>query len=137
MRMVAVCLRPGDDLRTAIEAVVREYKITAGTVISCVGALKSARLRMAGTGREQQDIHDFAGPFEILSLVGNVGQGRTHLHLTVADRMGKVIGGHLKDGGTIIDITAELVVAVEDRLRFTEHYDAAVGWDNLVIEEAA
>lgn len=135
MRMIAVCLRPGDDLRTAIEVVVHERAITAGTIISCVGALRSARLRMAGTDRDKQDVRDFNGPFEILSLIGNVGQGRTHLHLTVADRTGTVTGGHLKDGGTIIDITAELVIAVEDRLRFTEHYDAAVGWDNLMIEE--
>lgn len=134
--MVAVVLKPGQDIRTAIEEIVTEQKISAATVISCVGALSHARLRMADTDRKRQSIREFEGKFEIVSLIGNVGQGRTHLHMSIADTQGSVIGGHIKTGGNIVAITAELVLVVEDRLRFTEKYDAAVGWDNLVIEKS-
>lgn len=136
MRMVAFTLKPGDDLRVAIEAEVVRRQISAGTIISGVGALSQMHLRMAGTGRVEQDIREFEGHFEIVSLIGNVGLGRTHLHIAVADETGRVIGGHVKSGGgCIVEVTAEIVIAVEDGLRFTEQYDPAVGWDNLVIEE--
>jgi len=136
MRMVATLLRPGDDLREAIEKFVAEQKISAGTIISCVAALSHARLRMAGTARDVQDIKEFEGKFEVVSLAGNVGQNRTHLHMAISDKDGNVYGGHVKTGGNIIAITAELVIAVEDRLRFSEKHDPSVGWDNLVIEKA-
>jgi predicted DNA-binding protein with PD1-like motif len=135
MQMIAVCLQPGDDLRESIEKLVRDRAISAGTIISCVGALSQARLRMADTAREDQNVRDFDGPFEIVSLIGNVGPGRTHLHLSVADKDGRVIGGHVKTGGNIVAITAELVIAVEDSLRFIEREDPSVGWNNLVVEE--
>lgn len=127
-------LKPGQDIRTVIEEVVAEQNISAATVMSCVGALSHARLRMAGTGKEKQDVHDYEGEFEIVSLIGNMGPGRTHLHMSIADKQGSVIGGHIKTGGNIIAITAELVLAVEDTLRFIERHDASVGWNNLVIE---
>lgn len=135
MRMIAATLRPGQDIREAIEAIVAERQISAGTIISCVGALSHVRLRMAGTARAKQEIREFDGYFEIVSLIGNVGPGRTHLHMSVADENGQMIGGHIKSGGNIVDVTAELVIAVEDTLRFTEQHDPSVGWDNLVIEE--
>ena len=135
MRLVAAVLKPGDDIRTAIELLVAEQRISAGVVLSCVGALSHVRLRMAGTGREMQDIHDFEGHFEIVSINGNVGQGRTHLHMSVSDADGRVLGGHIKTGGNIVAITCEVVIGVEDSLTFSERHDPAVGWDNLVIEE--
>jgi predicted DNA-binding protein with PD1-like motif len=134
LRLVAIVLKPGVDLRTAIEEKVREHKISAGTVISCVGALSHARLRMAGTGREGQDVRDLEGDFEILSVNGNVGQNRTHLHLSISDKDGHVYGGHIKTGGNIVDITCELVIMVDDSQVFSEEHDPDVGWDNLVIK---
>lgn len=135
LRLIVLVLKPGEDLRTTIEAAVEREHITAGTVISCVGALSQARLRMANSGRQSQDVHDYQGGFEIVSLIGNIGPGRTHLHMSIADQHGKVIGGHIKTGGNIVDITAELVILADDSQRFIQRHDHAVGWDNLVIEQ--
>lgn len=136
VRLVAFVLKPGDDLRTAIEAEVARRKISAGTVISGVGALTEVHLRMAGTGHVNQSVRTFKGDFEIVSLIGNVGPGRTHLHMAVADPEGKVTGGHVKSGDhCVVGVTVEIVLAVDDRLRFTEKYDAETGWDNLVVSE--
>ena len=122
VRLVAFILNQGDDLRTSIEAAVEQHDISAGTIISGVGPLTQVHMRMAGTGREDQDIHDFKGEFEIVSLIGNVGSGRTHIHISVADSSGKVIGGHVKSGGKcIVGVTAKIVIAVEDSLRFIEN----------------
>jgi len=136
MRMVAFTLKPGDDLRTAIEAEVERRRISAGTVISGVGALRQVYLRMAGTEHVKQSVLTLKGEFEIVSLIGNVGPGRTHLHIAVADPEGRVTGGHVKSGGRcVVSATAEIVLAVEDGLRFSEKFDPETGWDNLVIEE--
>lgn len=134
MRMVARILKPGDDIRTAVEELVAEEDISAGTIISCTGALSNARLRMPGTKRNRQDIKELKGPFEILSLNGNVGQGRTHLHMSISDKNGNVYGGHVKTGGNTVEITCELVILADDSQKFIEKHDKTVGWDNLVIE---
>jgi predicted DNA-binding protein with PD1-like motif len=72
------------------------------------------------------------GPFEIVSVTGNVGQGRTHIHLSISDKKGVVIGGHLKEGCEV-HTTVELVLAVEDDLTFGEEPDPQTGFGELKI----
>ena len=59
----------------------------AGCVISAVGSLSLAQLRLAGA-TEATTIH---GELEILSLSGTLSPDGAHLHITVADRRGAVI----------------------------------------------
>ena len=73
MRMIALRLHEGEDVKEAIEAFVRAKKILAATVISAVGSLHRVRVRMAGAAPDAQDIRDYEGSFEIVSLIGNVG----------------------------------------------------------------
>jgi predicted DNA-binding protein with PD1-like motif len=132
MRMIATRLRKGQDLKSSIEKLVKAMDVSAATVISGVGSLSSATLRMAGAQADKQDIRTLDGPFEIVSLVGNIGLGRTHLHMSVSDKTGAVIGGHVKAGCTV-DTTVELVLAVEDNLVFDEETDAQTGFGELSI----
>ena len=48
IRHVTKRLRPGQDLREEIEKLVEENNIRAGCVLSVVGSLEKASLRMAG-----------------------------------------------------------------------------------------
>ena len=138
MRLVAFLLRPGEDLRESIEAEVARRGLSAATVVSGVGALRQVHLRMAGAQPGHEQVRTIKGEFEIVSLIGNLGPGRTHLHIAVADETGKVIGGHVKSGaGCIVGVTAEIVLAAEDGLRFVEKFDPETGWDNLVVERLA
>lgn len=136
MHMLATRLHEGQDLKKAIEAFVQEQHISAGTVISGVGSLNVARLRMAGASADNQDILDYPGPLEIASLIGNVGQNRTHLHMSVSDWEGQLYGGHLKEG-CIVHTTVELVIAVSDDLQFSEEADPETGFGELSITEKA
>jgi predicted DNA-binding protein with PD1-like motif len=54
MRTVVVRLRPGQDLRPELLAVAERERIQAGLVLTGVGSLSRARLRLAGAavGRE-------------------------------------------------------------------------------------
>lgn len=134
MRMLAARLHRGQDVKAAIEAFVREQSISAGSIISAVGCLSQARLRMAGATSDKQDVRDYHEPLEVVSLIGNVGQKRMHLHLALSDADGKVIGGHMKDG-CIVDTTLELVITVEDSLEFGEAVDEQTGFGELSIKE--
>jgi uncharacterized protein len=132
MRMVVTRLREGQDLKQSIERIVKAMDLSAATVISAVGSLNSATLRMAGAEMGRQDIRTLDGPFEIVSLIGNVGQNRTHLHMSVSDKDGVVAGGHVKEG-CAVHTTVELVLAVEDKLTFGEENDPKTGFGELSI----
>jgi len=97
-----------------------------------VGSLNTAALRMAGAESGKQDIRKLEGPFEIVSLIGNIGVGRTHLHMSVSDKEGRVLGGHVKEGCEV-HTTVELVLAVEDNLVFGEENDLRTGFGELEI----
>ena len=132
MRMIATRLQEGQDLKATIEKLVHAMNITAATVISGVGSLSQATLRMAGAQADAQDIRTYEGPFEIVALTGNLGPGRTHLHIALSDANGDVRGGHVKEGCTV-HTTVELVLAVEDRLVFEESPDPQTGFGELHI----
>lgn len=88
---------------------------------------------MAGAEPSKQDIRTLKGPFEIVSLIGNLGPERTHLHISVSDNNGAVIGGHLKED-SVVHTTVELVVAAEETLQFSEELDADTGFGELKVE---
>jgi predicted DNA-binding protein with PD1-like motif len=103
MKLVSLQLQPGADLRRVMEAWIAEQQEQAGCVISAVGSLSVAQLRLAGA-TEEMAIH---GDLEILSLSGTLSPDGVHLHIAIADRSGAVIGGHLCVG-SLVRTTAEL-----------------------------
>lgn len=131
MRTVAVRLRPGQDLRRELLAVAERERIQAGWVLTGVGSLSRATLRLAGAARHAQ----LEGALEIVALVGTLSRGGSHLHLAVADDHGATVGGHLSDG-CVVRTTAEVVVGADDRLRFDREPDPETGYDELVVRHA-
>ncbi|HSO51962.1 MAG TPA: PPC domain-containing DNA-binding protein [Actinomycetes bacterium] len=130
MRTIAVRLRPGADLKAELLALAARERVRAGWVLTCVGSLSRARLRLAG-GTEHAT---WQGPFEIVALTGTLSQDGSHLHLAVADHQGRTLGGHLAEGCSV-RTTAEVVVAADDRLLFGREHDPATGYDELVVRE--
>ncbi|RMG62136.1 MAG: DNA-binding protein [Bacteroidetes bacterium] len=94
MHTYALRLSPGADLRQALEAYAEAQKLQAGVVLTCVGSLTEAHLRLAN----QPEATRFEGPFEIVSLVGTLSPDGVHLHLSIADSSGRTLGGHLMPG---------------------------------------
>ncbi len=131
--MVATRLREGQDLKVTLEKLVKAMNLSAVTVISAVGSLNTATLRMAGAQADAQDIRVLEGPFEIVSLIGNLGQERTHLHMSISDKNGTVMGGHIKEGCEV-HTTVEIVLAVENKLVFSETEDTTTGFGELDIQ---
>lgn len=122
-------LKPGDDLFMSIEGVVQEKKIEAGCVLSGVGSLTRAVLRLAN-----RDFYsEYNGHFEIVSLTGTVSLHGSHLHMSISDGDGRTIGGHLVPG-CIIYTTAEIVLAVfPDVVYKRELLENDSGYEELVV----
>jgi Predicted DNA-binding protein with PD1-like DNA-binding motif len=125
-------LLPGEDLRQALEAWMGQQEEQAGCVISAVGSLSVAQLRLAGAAEATA----FQGDLEILSLAGTLSPDRAHLHIALADNSGTVIGGHLC-AGSLVRTTAELVVGVLPEWRFRRVLDPATGYAELRISPRA
>ena len=128
MKVVPLRLLPGDDLRLTLEAWMGEQQEQAGCMISAVGSLSVAQLRLAGA-EEASTIH---GELEILSLASTLSPDGAHLHIAVAGSQGAVIGGHLC-AGSLVRTTAELVVGLLPQWRFNRVLDPATGYAELQI----
>jgi predicted DNA-binding protein with PD1-like motif len=122
-------LVPGDDVRAAVEDVLRLREVSAAFVIQGIGSLSVAQLRFAGA----EAPIELRGDLEILSLAGSVSPDGAHLHMSVADARGQVFGGHVASGCTV-RTTAELLLALLPEYRFARKLDPATGFPELVIE---
>ena len=122
---------PGTDLKQALQEVVSTHQLNAAALVTCVGSLKVAHLRLAGA----QTTQTFEGPFEIISLVGTLSPDGVHLHLSISDKEGKVLGGHLLDGN-IIHTTAEIALAIYEDIAFSRPEDPNTGYGELKVQEA-
>ena len=132
MKVVPLRLTPGADLRRALEAWMGEQEEQAGCLISAVGSLSLAQLRLAGATLATA-IH---GELEILSLSGNLSPDGAHLHIAVADSSGVVIGGHLC-AGSLVRTTAELLLGLLPDWQFSRELDPATGYSELRISPRA
>lgn len=124
-------LTKGADLKLAILDYVQAHSIQAGSLLSCVGCLNSANIRLAD---ESQSL-SLAGPLEILTLAGTLTPAHVHLHISVADKNGDVYGGHLMEG-TVVSYTTELCLASYENLSFKRELDPETGFDELVVAKA-
>jgi len=122
-------LAPGDDLRAAVEEVLRQRDLHAAFVIQGIGSLSVAQLRFAGAEAPSE----LRGDLEIVSLAGSVSPDGAHLHMSVADARGQVFGGHVASG-CMVRTTAELLLALLPEHRFARKLDPATGFLELVIE---
>ena len=131
MKTYTFRLKPGQDLFDSIEAFVADKKIEAGCVLSAVGSLTYATLRLAN--REHYSVYE--GHFEIVSITGTVAMSGLHIHISISDGDGVTIGGHLVSGCKIYT-TAEIILAVFDDVTYTrELLENDSGYEELVVRD--
>lgn len=116
-------LNPGDDLRGALQ----DRRLT-GFVVAGIGSLVRAQLRFAG----ESEPTVIAGPLEILTLSGSLTPDGVHLHASVSDASGRVVGGHVC-AGCEVRTTAELLIAPLPPGSLAREHDAATGYAELVV----
>jgi predicted DNA-binding protein with PD1-like motif len=135
MKTLPIRLLPGQDLRSALEAAVQSQNCRAAFVLSGIGSLSTAGLRLAGAAQPER----LTGEMEILTLAGTVTfdgtKSSSHLHMALSTATGQVIGGHVA-AGCIVRTTAEVLLALLPDWEFAREPDAATGYDELVVRGA-
>jgi predicted DNA-binding protein with PD1-like motif len=124
----ALRLAPGDDLRRALEAAVSARGLSAAFVLAGIGSLSCVQLRLAGA----QDTLSLQGDLEILTLCGSIAVNGSHLHASVADSRGQVLGGHLGYGCEVRTTAEVLLVGLPD-VQFRREPDVATRYAELTI----
>ncbi len=128
MKVFALRLHPNQDLKKELIRFTKENNINAGFIMTCVGSLRRATLRMP----DETVIKDFEKRFEINSLVGTLCQDDVHIHVSLSDENGNEIGGHVKDG-CLIYVTAEIVIGEIENMTFSREFDKETGFNELKI----
>jgi uncharacterized protein len=128
MKTFALRLKSDRDLKQSLKEFVNANKIQAGFILTAVGSLKQAKIRFA----DRSESNLFQEKFEILSLVGTLSSDGIHLHISLANRDGIALGGHLDDG-CLIYTTAEIVIGENEKLVFTREIDEETGFKELKI----
>lgn len=124
------CLRllPQQDLKLELEQFMHIQQIKACAIVTCVGSLATLHLRLA-SAKEFMLREEL---FEIVSLVGTLSCAGLHLHLSAADTLGDVVGGHLMTGN-LIHTTAEIVLVELSEYEFTREFKSKTGYKELQI----
>lgn len=133
MRVYAFRLTPGTDLKEALGRLSEEHALRAGCILSCVGSLSRARLRMPGALGEAEVFKTFVEPMEILSVAGTLSLDGLHVHISLGRRDGACIGGHLVRG-CLVNTTAELVIGELTNVEFRRPLDNATGYGELSVQ---
>lgn len=124
----AIRLKPDDDLLLALHDWTLGNQIAAAAVLTCVGSLREAHIRLANRDSGSH----FHQKMEILALSGTLSSNGPHLHLCLADSDGRTVGGHMLQGCRVFT-TAEIVIAVLPGLSFRRVLDESTGYRELVI----
>lgn len=129
-----VRLKPGEDIELSLHKWFTDNDIYAASIISCVGSLREINLRLANS----MSYLKFVNKYEIVSLSGTIARetktclADAHIHISLADGNGTVIGGHLMPGN-IVYTTAEITLAVPKSLEFVREHDPETGYLELVV----
>jgi uncharacterized protein len=128
MKIFAFRLKPNEDLKQSLKNFALQENIKAGFILTAIGSLKVVTIRFAN----QDTSTVLSDKFEILSLNGTIATTGVHLHITISDKQGKTIGGHLDDG-CIIYTTAEIVISTTEEYTFVRTLDQQTGYKELEI----
>ncbi|XP_053470687.1 bifunctional protein GlmU-like isoform X1 [Ictalurus furcatus] len=134
LSVFALRLGPGQELLSSLQAFVEEKQLKAPFIITCVGSVTKATLRLANaTADNTNQVIQLQECFEIVSLVGTLNT-EAHLHICLADKEGRTVGGHVL-GDLEVFTTAEVILGEATDLYFTREMDSRTGFPELVIQK--
>ncbi|KAM4770901.1 bifunctional protein GlmU-like [Rhinophrynus dorsalis] len=129
-------LGPGEEILTSLVKFVQEKNLKAPFVITCVGSVTKATLRLANSDAlNTNEIIYLNERLEIVSLVGTLNE-HAHLHISLGDKDGKTVSGHAM-GDLEVFTTAEIVIGELVSLEFTREMDERTGFPELVIRPSS
>lgn len=119
-------LEPGEDVRPVLEKWAIDHAVEAASIVSSVGSLTQAHIRYANRADGMMTVADL----EVCSISGTLSKHGLHLHISIADRDGKMLGGHMLPG-CLVRTTLELVIQEVSSVRMLRSKDPATGYEEL------
>lgn len=117
--VLIVRLKPKDEIREKIEEVMNHNRLKKAVILSAIGSVFEATFFGVKKnsdlpfGKDKITVINETGPFEVLTLEGNILPAGdkliSHIHITLGAHDGTIIGGHL-DRATVYT-TLELFLA--------------------------
>lgn len=123
-------LKKGQDLKKEIVKYCEENNIKSGIIGACVGCCYEINFRLAGGKTFYHNKEDY----EIVSMTGTISKDGVHIHVSFADVLGNVVGGHLSDG-CLVNSTAEICIISTNKYNLSREFDEETGYHELVIKE--
>ncbi len=124
--VIRVRLDRGDLLLETILDVIKAHEVRDGAVLTAVGSLQECNFHTVSSfaeSPEQNNIHK-PGPLEILNVNGMIAASEPHLHMTLSDKDGNAVGGHLDPGCKVL-YRAEVTIAKYVGTRLERKQNAA------------
>lgn len=129
MKTSALRLKPGSDVWRELVQIGSQGDLKAGAVVSLVGSLTQAAIRFA----DAPNATILQGPFEIVSATGTVSATGIHVHVSISDKAGTVLGGHLCEGSSVYTTAEVVVVDLSDEWNFERVEDSDTGYLELKV----
>lgn len=115
-------IKTGEDLWESITRFCQENNIQAGIVLA-IGALQKAKFGYYDQKEKRYLENSIEEPVEIVSCLGNIslkeGKPFVHAHLSLANKEGKVFGGHLTPGCIVFACECSIIELEGERLERT------------------
>ncbi len=122
-------LAPGDDPKVKLQSFVNDKKMKAAIILTAVGSLTHAVIRYAN----EENSTTLTGHFEVVSMTGTLGStSGSHIHISVSDKTGKTLGGHLVEGSKVYT-TLEVALGSINDVEFKREHDPASTYDELKV----
>ncbi len=136
-RFVPVRLKTHTDIITGLKAVCQETGIKYGAV-SGIGNMRQLTYQLlipdskAKHGVKLTEPQVIPGPLELLGLKGAIyqsegGETLLHLHGLFSDKEGKLLGGHLTEGGNPVLGTLDAFIIELDDAQIVSQFDEDIG----------
>lgn len=122
-------LVPGTDLVQEVRKFADENHLQAASVVSAVGSLSEANIRYAN--RSEGTL--LKGVFEVVYFGGTIDAQKQHLHISIADENGRMLGGHLMKSGSITRTTMEIVIMELNDVVYTREKCPLSTYNELVV----
>ncbi len=110
---IVVRMDKGDGVVRSLAKVLEKEEVQLAK-ISGIGATDNVRIGFFDEKSKNYNVRRYTDSFEITSVTGNAsrkdGEVYTHLHINLASKDNKVIGGHLD--ACIISVTGEFIIEV-------------------------
>ena len=134
LQCFALRMPPGTEVYMGLKNLVTEYGLKAACILSCVGSITQAKIRLASADKDNRDpVLEITERCEVVSMSGTLSPDGIHVHVSLADGEGKVVGGHLMKGMEVFT-TMELVIGELPQLSFRRLPCDQTGFTELAVQ---